>query len=159
MNKKAYIRTLEAIIAIVIIFIFILSILPKEQKIEGFPKEIDLTGNKVLDEIQNDKTIRKAVFSVSGKDNGCSIEGEGNDYNEVKSFAEEVIPETIGFEMMICNENSCFYCGEGRTTTQEITTSEILEKYELVNIYPKSAMMTDENGDIRIVKLFLWRRV
>jgi len=62
MDKKGYIRTLEAIIAIVIIFGFIISILPKETKNEAkVPEEVELTMKKILDGIQAKEDLRLAV--------------------------------------------------------------------------------------------------
>src|SRR3989344_6033495 len=63
-NKKGYIRTLEAIIAIVLIFAVIITILPKKEIAEKTPEDIDLTAKSILNEIQNNNLFRDYAIKM-----------------------------------------------------------------------------------------------
>lgn len=63
MNKKAYMRMIEAIIAIVIIFGFILTVMPKKQADKGeMPPELDSTLRSILEEAQNSEEFRTCLL-------------------------------------------------------------------------------------------------
>ncbi len=64
MTKKGYIRTLEAILAILIIFVFIFSVLPQEEENVSVqqPAEIRLLHQSMLREIQNNQAFRDDVL-------------------------------------------------------------------------------------------------
>ncbi len=64
MTKKGYIRTLEAILAILIIFVFIFSVLPQEEEsVPVQPAEIRLLHQSILREIQNKQAFRDDVLN------------------------------------------------------------------------------------------------
>lgn len=143
-DKKGYIRTLEAIIAMILIFIFILSILPTKEDKQKTPDDIDVTARNILNEIQNNQIYRNYVINMdltNGK--------VGNDdvYGALKNFIESpnTKPIAIGYELMICdisaNTANCF-------PTQNTL---IIPK---INIYTKSILIEDN----RLVKLYLWRK-
>ncbi len=61
-DKRGFIRILEAMIAIVIVFVYIVNILPKLPKPTGkIPGELDNTLSAILKQIQNDAQFRKTV--------------------------------------------------------------------------------------------------
>lgn len=145
-NKKGYIRTLEAIIAIVLVFIFIISILPKEEKISVTPKDIDLTAEGILNEIQNNKDYRNYVIGMDLTDGKC---GEKDCYTEVNADIKNgIIPITIDYILAVCdisqNTVPCY---------PDINTIE----FPKTDIYPRSILITEVNTK-RVVKLFLWRK-
>ncbi len=81
MTKKGYIRTLEAVVAILIIFLFIYTILPRQQQQEIVqPDEIRLLQQAVLREIESNATFRQYVLSNA----------DGND-DRLDSYAENVL--------------------------------------------------------------------
>ncbi len=62
-NKKGYIRTIEAILAIMIIFGFVVTILPKKTtEIAKAPPELDSTMRSVLEEAQNNEEFRTCLL-------------------------------------------------------------------------------------------------
>ena len=69
MDKKAYIRTMEAILAIIIIFIFIFTILPRQEQQDIEPRETRLLRESILNEIGRNETFRQQVLN----DNNSSI--------------------------------------------------------------------------------------
>jgi len=63
MNKKGYLRMIEAVIAIVIIFGFILTVLPKKAQDTGaIPPELDSTLRAILEEAQNNEEFRSCLL-------------------------------------------------------------------------------------------------
>ena len=61
-NKKGFIRILEASIALIIVFVYVTSILPKAPKPTGeIPAELDNTIKALIKQVQNDPNFRKKV--------------------------------------------------------------------------------------------------
>lgn len=62
-NKKGYIRTIEAILAIMIVFAFVVTILPKKTIETGkAPPELDSTMRSILEEAQNNEEFRTCLL-------------------------------------------------------------------------------------------------
>ena len=65
-NKKAYIRTVEAIIAIVLILTFIVYIWPKESQVESkIPRDIELTLDRTINEFQYNEGYRICILQIN----------------------------------------------------------------------------------------------
>ena len=80
MKKNGFIRILEAIVAIVIVFVYIVNILPQIPKPTGkIPPELDNTLSAILKQIQNDPSFREQVVVY-------------RDMGEIKSFIERSLP-------------------------------------------------------------------
>lgn len=63
MNKKGYLRILEAIIAIIIIFSFVLVILPKRDvNLIKFDPELESTAESIAKQLQNNKEFRDLIL-------------------------------------------------------------------------------------------------
>lgn len=63
MNKKGFIKILEAIVALVIVLAYVISILPKAQLPTGdTPPELLSLQKVVFDEIQNDQRFRTCII-------------------------------------------------------------------------------------------------
>lgn len=146
-NKKGYIRTLEAIIAMILIFIFILSILPPKGNEQKTPDDIDITARNVLNEIQNNNLYRDYVINMilTEPDSGKDSRDDSNSYDNIKNFINPTVPIAIGYELMICDI--------GQTTVPCYKKQEDLNLPK-TNIYTKNILI--ENN--RLVKLFLWRK-
>ena len=153
-NKKGYIRTLEAIIAIVLIFAVIITILPKKEIAEKTPEDIDLTAKSILNEIQNNNLFRDYAIKMDIS-NGIYTDAllvEVKAYTELKNFVDSTMPIAIGYELMICEISGGCY---------PLLDSIVLPKK---SIYTKSVLINNNNvinsnSEDRIVKLFLWRKV
>lgn len=61
-NKKGYIRTIEAIIAVVLLFLFILTTLPKPEK-SVEPRNVDYIEESILLEIESNEVLRQEVLN------------------------------------------------------------------------------------------------
>ncbi len=66
MNKKGFLRIMEAIIAIVIILGFVIAILPtKPRETSRLPPDLKQTTNSFLKEMQNNPEFRESVLNGS----------------------------------------------------------------------------------------------
>lgn len=62
-NKKGYIRTIEAILAVLIVFAFVVTILPKKPIETGkAPPGLDSTLRNILEEAQNNEEFRTCLL-------------------------------------------------------------------------------------------------
>ena len=67
MNKKAYLKTIEAIIAVVIILIFIFTVIPRERVPEAsVPKNIEILQETITNEIENNEEYRQEIINNDG---------------------------------------------------------------------------------------------
>ena len=110
-GKRGYIRTLEAIIAIVIILIFIFTVLPKDVPEVKTEYRIENYKSFLIKELQYNKTVREdvvAVDNVNGCERGCSA------CSEECIIAVNSIEGAIGgkirgydYHFKICDNPSC----------------------------------------------------
>lgn len=62
MNKRGFIRILEAIIALIVVLGYVVSILPKAQQPSGkVPPELEAIQKAVIDEVKTDEKFRTCV--------------------------------------------------------------------------------------------------
>ncbi|MBT4334289.1 hypothetical protein HOD61_00535 [archaeon] len=128
MNKKAYMKTLEAIIAIVLFLGVITILLSSNKEIEtGVPQDMVLIQDTILNTIQENNTLRNYAILLS-------------DFN-IDSFISSSIPVGIGYNFTLCDDISS---GGYPTSTES-------EK-----LYADSLIIV-EGEDIAIINLILWR--
>ena len=155
-NKKGYIRTLEAVIAIILVLIFIFSVLPKKQTEElKTPREIDLTSDRILSEIQYNEQFRQCVIEDISPINKPSEKQTALEC--VNKFIEsnKLIPTTLSYNITVCdiqvsNQDAYNYCKE----------SDLPEAKDLT-IYTKRVILSTTLTDLqpKKVKLYIWRKV
>lgn len=94
-NNKGYLKTLEAVIAILILFIFISVIMPRPKQTEAAtPQNVLLLQDKVLDEIESNNTLRTAVLN--------------KDATALDNFVKSLnIPPQYGYTILICSKDVC----------------------------------------------------
>jgi len=63
MNKKGYVRTLEAVIAIIIILVFVFTVLQPKYKREREPAEVELLQDTIINELEEDNNYRNAILN------------------------------------------------------------------------------------------------
>jgi hypothetical protein len=139
-NKKGWIRIVEASVAIVIIFSVILSVVQIRRNVSE--QDLSESITPFLEEIAKNSTMRAKIIS----DNNASNEAE----NAVRGFLSSNIKDpNIGYDVMICKSDEL--CG--------------LEKYPLGisgNLYAGSriisATLTDVGEGPKKLSIFLWRK-
>ncbi len=134
-NKKGYLKTLEAIIAVMILLSFLLAILPREEAKEAeVPDDIRLTQESIMNIIQSNEELRDCVLSGN---NGC-ITGyiDNND----------LVPYTMNYRTLIT------------------LTDEIIEPEDLPDkaVYTSNIVISSTDGSTvtsRLFTLFIWRNI
>ena len=158
-NKKAYIRTVEAIIAIVLILTFIVYIWPKESQVESkIPRDIELTLDRTINEFQYNEGCRICILQINliSSLTAQEIQDLADDdtiktcYNKLNDFIKNNIPQTLLYYLSICSVEG--YCAP----------SDIEVNLPKENVYTKGAFIStttiEQNPDSKTVKLYIWRK-
>ena len=70
MDKRGFLKIMEAVIAIILVFSVVLYILPKAEKVTfKIPPDLELIAGTILDDAQNDEEFRKCILKNKGEDN------------------------------------------------------------------------------------------
>ena len=137
MVKKAYLRTLEVIIAIVLVIGFLILITPKQTKSQDVPSIIKESKKFIFNEILSDEELREIILSNSGKK--CS---ELDETIKLIEFIKENTPVGYVFECEICaDQSSC--------TQLDLP---------LKNIYADSLSISDNFGQLTLFRLYFWQK-
>ena len=133
-DKKGYIRTIEAIIAIVIILIVIFTLIPKKiEKSAKVPSIVEASQNFILNEIAFNDTIRECIVNNTECENSSIL----------TSIIEKNIPAGYEIAYRICDTSNCV-----------INTP--VDKDVFVNdIFVASTL---ETQNPKIVRLWTWRK-
>ncbi len=95
MNKKGFIRTLEAIVAIVLIFSFIYFVLPKKAPAFGdVPDSVRVAEDFIVREILYNSDFRDLIFSTSDV---------GQCRADIDEFVREAVPYGYNYACETCS--------------------------------------------------------
>ena len=170
MYKKGYLRTIEAILAILLVFGFLLTVLPKGNKddVEGYrvPVALELTSVALLEEIQTNDVFRTCVlnddasFVIDPEDisaTGITLyelddQGGVNSVECIFSFLKASFPvySSWQYAFSLCDvDGTCYYYpalydadADGSIESGEYVTGlEQLLPAE-VNVYPRSLFLS-----------------
>ncbi len=172
-NKKGYLRTIEAIIAILLVFGFLVTVLPKTgdvgaKEAHTVPVDLDITANAFLEELERNEVFRACVLNDDAANlleewevhealgtaplNVDGFEGASS-VDCIYSFLETNLPpfSRWDFAFSLCEvegELDCLYYPIG--TENELgnpvpisDVSEILP--EAKNIYPKAIFLSEQD--------------
>lgn len=133
-DKKGYIRTVEAIIAIVIILIVIFTLIPKKiEKSAKVPSIVEASQNFILKEMTVNETIRECIVNNTECENSTIF----------KSIIEKNVPAGYEVAYKICDTSNC-------------VTNTSIDKDVFVNdIFIASTL---ETQNPKIVRLWTWRK-
>ena len=139
-NKKAYIRTIEAVIAIVILLFASYMVVPK---VISNPKEtpyvVESVQNYVLDQVSDNKTLRMLIvnYTIGGSSTltaNISLDG----------IIKQRLPPGYSYSSVICMNPDCVVLPPLQTS-----------------VYMDDALITGKasNGQqvIRLVRVWFWR--
>ncbi|MDD5133595.1 MAG: hypothetical protein PHD81_00460 [Candidatus Nanoarchaeia archaeon] len=144
MNKKAYIRTVEAVIAILLTFIFIMTILtPKESQKENTLSSIQKNTLKI---IELNSSLRKNVLeSQLGVPFNPTDPNRIQLYNTIKDNTKKFV--TLDFNFTVCDQKN--------TNCNPNIKNDFIPKNK--DVYAKSIMMSSLDKT-RIFRLYLWEK-
>lgn len=130
-NKRGYIRTLEAVAAILIIYIFTTSIISRNViKEASVPKDIELTQKSILNEIESSPYYRNCVLS--------------NNLNCVDNLLKITINNRYGYNFSLCSNNICKIPS---TPEKEVYLRSLIISANLTNYNTTS------------VNIYIWRNI
>lgn len=138
MNKRAWIRIIEAVVAILFVAGVLLLIVNKNiSQVDSGADEISSIENSILQEIQLNNTLRAEVLGA-GTSTPSSIE------DKINSRA----PSWLTCEAVICEpEESC-----SLTLTEENQNKDIYAESIIITTTPESTSYSPKE-----LKLFCWR--
>lgn len=135
--KKGYLRTIEAVIAVVLIFIFLISVMPRQKNTITTPEEIETLQDKIAGEVENNPELRNYVLT--------------GDYTSLESFIKEKIPaDRMDFNFNICDFNSNLVVCSPTNEDLGLPTNK--------DVYARSIMISSSTSR-KIFRLFIWYKV
>lgn len=135
-NKKGYIKTLEAVIAIVLLLIFVYTILPRNGRIEPEkPSVVEAAQQIIIKEIVNNETIRSGIIDFGITD--CKTYTRLNE-----DIIKKHLPGGYSFSCEICDTPVC------------ISNATPIDKSVYMTDVFLSATSTTQNP--KILRIWMW---
>ena len=157
MVKRGYIRTIEAIIAILILFGFIIFVIQKSPEVlTKVPESVSNAQRSILDQIANDEALRNCVLSYDLEGNkhctdfnyfpqgpDCRYNNNGYDNTTIEVLIENTLPSNYGY--------ACEICPQTLSCAQDLGIP--IEE----DIFTDTTLIT--NGvKTRLVRLYIWEK-
>jgi hypothetical protein len=153
MNKKAFIHTLEAVIAIVLLLGIIVILSPKQEIETGTPLKIVQAHNSIFNEIEINYTMRDCLLKIiitEGVFNASSETGINPTVSNscitdsgIESLIESRKPKAYSFIAEICE------------SSQSCLGSIVLPIDK--SIYAESLMLTTSKKP-KVIRIYFWER-
>ena len=134
MVKKAFVKTLEAIIAIVIVVIFIFIFIQKPAANEKTPAVVEAAQKTIVNEVQDNAILRECIIS----DPLCKNRAD------IWDFIKNNLPANYKYAFEICDKPTC-------TSTEPPLDKAIYTTDILI-----SSNMEQQNT--RIFRIWLWEQ-
>jgi len=149
-DKKGFIRTLEAVIAILIILSFILYILPRKHVLakSTIPEGVESSRNFILKEFLTNTEIRECVGGIIIDATSAVSDGE----ECLKSKCAGVIIPLLDKHVVPGFNYTCEICDNVAPCTD--LPPETIEK----SVYPGSVFMYFVGKDTKYVRVYFWRK-
>ena len=150
-GKQGFIRTMEAVIAILLVLGFLLYILPKQPVLAEsvIPEGMDSVRNYILTEFSTNRTIRECVSLVSNYGNCIkqATYSRSNCYKVVESLLDKHTPAEFEFHCEICPEvKPC--------TDLYKSHPDVMKK----SVYPGSVFIYLDEFNVKYARIYFWRR-
>ena len=131
-NKKAFMKTLEALIAVVLLLIFVTAIfiLNTSPKKEEIPEDIKLSQDSILNKIETDSALR---ICLTNSNEPC-----------IKTMITSSLPPTIEYQINICVNPDPSSCA---------VLQNLADK-----VYVRS-LIIQEQGTMAILRLYMWQKI
>ena len=165
MNKKGFMVTIEAVIAIVIVLIFMLTtLLPKTQEVK-IPENIKLSQERIMQEIESREDLRQSVLGYPIFDNVIQHNDQALTYLESSSQRQQLnsfIKGSLNNPLLNFNYTVCL---ADNTKCRPEFVDKISQESKSIyiglpnkQIYAKSIMISSSDGS-RIFRLYLWESI
>lgn len=136
MNKRGYMKTVEAVVALILVLAVIVTIINRNQEEIGAttPREIKIAQDTINNMVQNDEDLRRAVL----------LNQSGVLQTELDEYFQNY--ETLTYNFTICDTAYCPSL-EGLPKDKSIYVSNLI-----------ISSVHNETGH-GVFKLYLWRKV
>lgn len=154
-GKKGFIRTLEAVIAILLVLGFILYILPRKQVLveSTIPEGLESSRNYILMEFLTNKEIRRCIGSVGTLEKKPSGSCTDSDIFGLQDCASK-IEELLGKHTIPGFKYHCEICTEIAPCTDLYKIdSNIIKR----SVYPGAVFIYLSSGNAKYVRVYFWR--
>lgn len=143
MNKQGYLRTLEAVFAIVLFLIALFGVLSiQKEKIELKPQDIELMQDTILSEVEYNQIYREEI-----------IDNNIGETRATYNFVKNRLPDRLDFIILSCETINDCNIPEDNPKYQDFQNAE--------KIYADSIIITDKSNQTYISRLFilyLWHK-
>lgn len=137
-NKKAYIRTLEAIIAIVLLLFATYALTPKEiANPKATPYVIKSAQDYVITEVMNNDTLRGYIINYDTDTDTVN--------KSLKGMIENRLPAGYDYRIAVCVDPSCISLPELQTS---VYTQDVLI----------AGQTTAKQSVLRLVRFWFWSK-
>lgn len=144
-NKKGFIRTLEAVIAIIVILSIIFYITPRVVEFEEkVPEDVANAKEFIMNQVLFNKEYSKCIVDVTNYGNCESALGNCESATKIMGLFEYV-PYGYSWHCEICSD------------TNPICTTlpqDVLEK----SIYTNSIFVYKAGQDYNIMRIYIWKK-
>lgn len=142
-NKRGYIKTLEAVIAIVIILIFTFAVTPKPEPSYALPSSVENAQAYILEEIERDDAVRDAIMAGNPTDTADPM------YGLIVAIVAANMPTGFAYTVGVCEESACSFSinPEGIPIDRSIYTAEAMIATDGETI-----------GTPRVARIWMWRK-
>lgn len=143
-NKKAYIRTLEAVIAIVILLFATYTLTPKQvSNPRDTPYVVEAAQEYTITQVTQNSALRQMILDLEDPDNP----GDPDAVKEkiATEVVEKRLPAGYTYEVEVCDNPSCI------SVPPEIETSVYMEDVLM------AGRTTDGESVLRLVRVWFWR--
>lgn len=143
-NKRGFLKILEAIIALVVIFTFIVVMIPKSKApvdTSEIPQELQSASDAIVKQLQSEN--EKRVQIIQGTDQEITTEI----IDTIKSTLPVFSPWGYSFKIECYNSDNTGYCADSSETPNPLKT-HIFSSGEIPpdkNVYPKILFITVED--------------
>lgn len=139
MNNKGYMKTLEAVFAIVVFLIAVFGILSMQQeKSESKPQDIELIQDTILNEIEHSQLYRDEIINSIPPDYDTPL---------IDNFILDSMPQyRLDFETFVCEDiNTCIF---PTMSAEKVYADSMIIKEKDINGIDKTMLFV----------LYLWRK-
>lgn len=155
-GKQGFIRTLEAVIAILLVLGFLLYVLPKVPALAEptVPEGIDSARNFILTEFSTNEIVRGCVSSLDiNHDTNPSSGSECEKAFENSPDCKTSIVELLDKHTVPGFNYHCEICDDEAPCTQ-VLSDENRDK----SIYPGTAFIYFTGTNVKYVRVYFWRK-
>lgn len=146
-NKKGYLRTVEAVIALVIILVVISVALPRKINMMDTPTIVKSSQEIIREEILFDDSLKKCIVD----DPVCN--------DAIGDVIERNQPIGFDFAFKICSTPASCLCNDNcvKPAANNIGPDDISSNVYMADVFVSSTIKNEESTH-KVVRFWMWRK-